>query len=527
MIVSQPQTAAARRPRPLPLGVRRPEPAGAGGNGAAGAVSRAPASSCSPRPRSSTGCERLHKTPANARLLPPPPPREPRRLAELTSELIAGAKRRALADQVARRDAPLHLHRAQQPGQARAARRDPDQPLRRQARLRPGPARPAAPGRGRRARAPGVRAAADQRTTPRALGPEPLPYTDTFITDWVFAFVQLVRDNATDNQGQTVDLEQNLRIGRLIQGLRGAAAARPWLTQVRLTIEEDTGAPPGHARLRLRGPRSRRPMPASGCAGSTPSPSIWARRAGRTARRCSSPTRSSTRPAARSSQGRPGGGRPHGGRRPDRARAAGARPQPAGATGPTSRPRRAPPISPSRWPTRARADRRRPLAGRAAVPSRRPSRQPPPIATPEPPRRRAADRCRPSRAAPSRPAPAPQPTPAARARRPQRWLPLALGLLALLLIVGGAWQFGLLPWPAAEEDRAPARRNPSPEPPEPSPSRRSPARPTPPEPARDWRAELLARGQRRRPAASSSSSSARARPRPATSRPRCSPSRRR
>jgi hypothetical protein len=41
----------------------------------------------------------------------------------------------------------------------------------------------------------------------------------------VFAFVQLVRDNATDNQGQAVDLEQNLRIGRLIQGLRGTAAA--------------------------------------------------------------------------------------------------------------------------------------------------------------------------------------------------------------------------------------------------------------------------------------------------------------
>ena len=59
----------------------------------------------------------------------------------------------------------------------------------------------------------------------RGLGPEPSPYTDTFITDWAFAFVQLVRDNATDNQGRNVDLEQNLRLGKLIRDLRGMDAA--------------------------------------------------------------------------------------------------------------------------------------------------------------------------------------------------------------------------------------------------------------------------------------------------------------
>ena len=57
----------------------------------------------------------------------------------------------------------------------------------------------------------------------RELGPEPLPYTDTYVTDWAFAFFQLVRDNATQSQGQMVDLEQNLRIGQLIKGLQSGA----------------------------------------------------------------------------------------------------------------------------------------------------------------------------------------------------------------------------------------------------------------------------------------------------------------
>jgi outer membrane biosynthesis protein TonB len=83
------------------------------------------------------------------------------------------------------------------------------------------------------------------------------------------------------------------------------------------------------------------------------------------------------------------------------------------------------------------------------------------------------------------PPPAPRPAPVP---KPRRWLAPALGLLALLLVVGGAWQAGLFDRffepPAPEPGPAPA---PAPAPgPTPAPA------PVPaPEPARDWRAELL------------------------------------
>jgi hypothetical protein len=95
--------------------------------------------------------------------------------------------------------------------------------------------------------------------------------------------------------------------------------------------------------------------------------------------------------------------------------------------------------------------------------------------------------------------PEPQPTPPIPTPRPdpggRRWLPLALGLLALLLIVGGAWQLGLLPWPRDEQPASNGDVAPPPAPqPEPEPEPEPTPQPEPepqPEPARDWRAELL------------------------------------
>jgi hypothetical protein len=111
-----------------------------------------------------------------------------------------------------------------------------------------------------------------------------------------------------------------------------------------------------------------------------------------------------------------------------------------------------------------------------------PSPEPPPEPIPPP-----QPDPQPIRVEPPVPEPAPQPP-----RRPdpgsRRWLPLALGLLALLLIVGGAWQLGLLPWPASDQEPV-SDGEVAPEPPAPQPE---PTVPAPqPEPARDWRAELL------------------------------------
>jgi hypothetical protein len=87
--------------------------------------------------------------------------------------------------------------------------------------------------------------------------------------------------------------------------------------------------------------------------------------------------------------------------------------------------------------------------------------------------------------------PPPEPEPGGR-----RWLPLTLGLLAVLLIVGGAWQLGYLPWPTKDEEVTPTPTpTPTPEPaptPTPAPEPAPTPAPTPPEAARDWRAELLA-----------------------------------
>lgn len=95
------------------------------------------------------------------------------------------------------------------------------------------------------------------------------------------------------------------------------------------------------------------------------------------------------------------------------------------------------------------------------------------------------------------PEPEPTPPPPRPDAGSRRWLPLALGLLALMLIIGGTWQLGLLPWPVSDEEPAadgeigPA---PEPQPPESEPQPRPQPEPEPepqPEPARDWRAELL------------------------------------
>lgn len=54
---------------------------------------------------------------------------------------------------------------------------------------------------------------------------EPNNYADRFIEDWAFAFFRLVEDNATGERGRQVDLVQNARLGKLLDGLRKAVAA--------------------------------------------------------------------------------------------------------------------------------------------------------------------------------------------------------------------------------------------------------------------------------------------------------------
>ena len=135
----------------------------------------------------------------------------------------------------------------------------------------------------------------------------------------------------------------------------------------------------------------------------------------------------------------------------------------------------------------------------AASPPAAPSRPPPPprptppaVATPEPvpptPR---------SEPAPVEPAPAPKPgpppeaqPPVTGAKRPQWWLPVAGGLLALLLIAAGAYQAGWLEWPGGDADRAPAPQPEPVAPPEPDARAAAPDRADP----------RLARGAARVPA---------------------------
>ncbi len=227
VIVSRSQASAARRPRPLPTGLPRPGAGEAGsGNGAMGSAS---GGTMIARTREELlaeaalkhWMERLHRVPQNARLCHSLH-LESTNLAELTSELIGGAKRRQVAHQVSasvRRFTYIERSNPAKPALLAATLinrfvaqlgfdRDP---LEQRPQVADGESRP-------------VFAPRPVCHDGGGLGPEPLPYTDTFITDWVFAFVQLVRDNATQSQGQTVDLEQNLRIGQLVKGLQGSAA---------------------------------------------------------------------------------------------------------------------------------------------------------------------------------------------------------------------------------------------------------------------------------------------------------------
>ncbi len=231
VIVSRSQAGAARRPRPLPTGLPRSGPGEAGSdNGAAGgAMGSAMGGAMIARTREELlaeaalkhWMERLHRVPHNARLshslhL------ESTSLAELTSELIGGSKRRQVAHQVSaavRRFTYIERSNPAKPALLAATLinrfvaqlgfdRDP---LEQRPQVADGElSRP-------------VFAPRPVCHDGSGLGAEPLPYTDTYITDWVFALVQLVRDNATQSQGQTVDLEQNLRIGQLVKGLQGGA----------------------------------------------------------------------------------------------------------------------------------------------------------------------------------------------------------------------------------------------------------------------------------------------------------------
>ena len=201
--------------------------------------------------------------------------------------------------------------------------------------------------------------------TPAALGPgAPALYRHVHHRLGVRFRPAGARQRHRQSQGQTVDLEQNLRIGKLIQGLRGGQRPRAMADEVRLTIEEDTARPAGpRAAVAWRAWR-RRPMPASGCAGWMPSPSIWARMAGRTARRCSSRTRGRgrrARPCSRSAR------RWSTGWRRTRRSSWPCRPpgSTSGATGPTSRPRPGPPIRAWRCPAGRRSSPRR-RSGRRA-----------------------------------------------------------------------------------------------------------------------------------------------------------------
>jgi hypothetical protein len=115
---------------------------------------------------------------------------------------------------------------------------------------------------------------------------------------------------------------------------------------------------------------------------------------------------------------------------------------------------------------------------------------PPPAPQPEPPP--LPPEPEPIHVDPPAPAPMPPTPPPQPDARGRRWLPLALGLLALLLIVGGVWQLGLLPWPAGEEE-LPAQEEQTTRPEPPAEQERSEqSEEEEPAVARDWRAELLA-----------------------------------
>lgn len=58
-----------------------------------------------------------------------------------------------------------------------------------------------------------------------AIGPEPKPFAQTFVSDWFHGFYQVVEDNAVSTSGLRVDLKQNERLGAILDTLRLAGAA--------------------------------------------------------------------------------------------------------------------------------------------------------------------------------------------------------------------------------------------------------------------------------------------------------------
>lgn len=60
------------------------------------------------------------------------------------------------------------------------------------------------------------------RNDASGLAAEAKPFADDFITDWAFAFVAFLTENASSKDGQMIDVEQNARIGRLLATLSEA-----------------------------------------------------------------------------------------------------------------------------------------------------------------------------------------------------------------------------------------------------------------------------------------------------------------
>lgn len=60
--------------------------------------------------------------------------------------------------------------------------------------------------------------------TPDALPAQPRPVAEELWTDWVFALDALFEANAKDGIGGEIDIEQNLRLGRILGALEGQAA---------------------------------------------------------------------------------------------------------------------------------------------------------------------------------------------------------------------------------------------------------------------------------------------------------------
>lgn len=214
-------TGGSERPRPRP----RPRP----GQGQSAPAAVAEVESEADRPRMLTRAqfladvalrywvERLYELPASAERVAMPAAD----LQELAGELIAGARRLKLVERLARDiEHWSYLDRSESAlakpallatglfnryvnfvGTADLAVNE--RPV---VALEDGAARPVfAP-----------RAAGDDM---RAIGPEPVPFAEDFLTDWVFALDRLVEENATSQEGQLVDVEQNARIGAILTTL--------------------------------------------------------------------------------------------------------------------------------------------------------------------------------------------------------------------------------------------------------------------------------------------------------------------